>query len=120
MSCWPLLVKKRGSTQTGTQVLRWYNCVCVLKKKDEEKKMEVEHPNNCEWNDSQCRWRNRSVAQDHETNSLERKRADFEGRRRRCDTFARCEEKKKEWAKKWQCDTKVQDLQSTRRGETRS
>ena len=40
---------------------------------------------------------------------MERRRADSEGRRTRC--LVGCQLKRKEWAKHWQCDTEVRNLE---------
>ena len=57
VSCWPLTVKK-SVVHPGWEdtVLRWYNWLNEMKKKDEEKKMEVEHQKIGQSHDQQCRW----------------------------------------------------------------
>ena len=54
VSCWPLILKKRGSTQNGqTQCFGGTNWLYEMKKKGEENRMEVQHQK-LESNDSQC------------------------------------------------------------------
>ena len=65
VSCWPLIVKKKAWLHPGWEdtMLRWFSWLYEVKKKDEEKRIEVEH---------------------EKFNGVERRSADSEGGRRRC------------------------------------
>ena len=64
----------------GITVRRWYTWLFELKKKDEEKRMEVEHP--------KLVGRMLRSVQDHEANNFDRRSADSEGGRRRCQAVS--------------------------------
>ena len=80
-------------------MLQW-NKLHEMKKNDEGKRMEVDHQKLVSRMIRSAQggtWRGRGVQ------ILKEEEEDAK-------PLARCEEKKKEWAKRWQCDTKVQDL----------
>ena len=65
---------------------RWYNWLYEMKKKDEEKRKEVEHQKVVQSYDQECgRW-NRSFAQNYKAHRLERRIADAGEGRRGCQT----------------------------------
>ena len=98
MNCYLLTAKKRGS------ILNW---VYEMKEKDEEKRMEVEHQKLVS---RMIRIAEGRTGLLHKITNPTPWRGGVqilnEGGRRR---LVRCEEKKKEWAKHWQCDTTIQD-----------
>ena len=87
-------------------VQQWYHSL----HKDEEKRREEEHQKLVSRILTSAEGGGRFTAQDHETNSLERRFASA-GRvgGSRCTPMRRREGKKrKEWAKHWQCDSEAQ------------
>ena len=87
-------------------MLRWYNRLHEVKETDEGKRVEVEHPKlvscmirSADGGTSLLHKITKPTAQ-----ILKEEEEDVK-------PLARCEEKKKELAKHWQCDLKVQGLQ---------
>ena len=92
------------------RMTRWCNWLCEMKKKDEEKRMELEHQKlvssmikSAEGGTGLLHNITKPTAGRGGVQILKEEEEDAK-------PFARCEEKRKEWAKHWQCDTKVRDL----------
>ena len=94
-------------------MLRWYNWLYeLMKKKDEEKRMEVEHQKLVSRMTQHCWWRNRSFLHKITTPTAWRGGVQIlKEYEEDVKPSARCEEKRKELATHWQCDTEVQNLQ---------
>ena len=107
VSWWPPIVEKRGSTQNGRRTR--CNGLCEMKKKDEEKRMKLEHPKLVG---------NMIKSAEVGTGLLHKVTKPTAGRvqilkeeEEDAKPSATCEETRKEWAKHWQCDVEVQHFE---------
>ena len=98
LNCWPLIGKKSVAHP------EWEDTVLQDKKKDEEKRREEYHLKL----DSRMVARAEGAAGFLCTKS--RKRASV-GRVGETTPMKRCEEKREDWARHWQCDTEAQDME---------
>ena len=79
-------------------------------KKDEKRKMEQVHQQKGKSDDQECGRPCWTFAQHHEAHSIERWSTDLE-EEEDAMLLDRCEAKMKEWAKHWQCDEEVQNVE---------
>ena len=91
-------------------MLQWYNWLVEMKKKDEEKRMEVEQQKLFSRMIKSAGGRTGHVHKITKPTAWRGGVQMLKDEEEDGQPSARCEEKKKEWAKHWQCDTKVQDL----------
>ena len=96
-------------------VQKWYEWLEHMKKKDEKENGGDASANNGK-DYSECRRQGWTSPQNHEATDLEGRSGDPEEEDARL--LDRCEAKRKEWAKHWQCDEEIQNMQNkSRRNE---
>ena len=92
-------------------MLRWDTWPYAMEKKDENGRLEVEHPKlvsrmtkSADGRTAPLKKITKPKARRREVQILKEAEEDVK-------PLARCEEKRKEWAKHWQCDTEVRNFE---------
>ena len=89
---------------------KWYDWLEEMNKKDERKKMEELHQQKVNQMIKSVEG-SAGLALDHEARSMEWESADLGDGEEDVRPLGRCEAKRKEWSKQWQCDASVQNME---------
>ena len=112
LTCWRQTVRNAW-IHPGWEdaVQNWYKWSEEMKK-DKEEKVEGLHQQKSGANDQECGGKRWTLAQDLYAHSMETRSTDLEEMKKRMPgSWNRCEAKRKEWAKRWQCDESVQNVE---------